>query len=71
MGKCYLEAIILNWSDQVIPSIKQFQVIQHKFLLQPEEINEIYVDIKKDLRMNINVYNRPINKAHFQILEYD
>ena len=53
------------------PSIKQFQVIQHEVLLQTEEISDIYVGIKKDLQMNINVYNRPINKAHFQILEYD
>ena len=35
------------------PNIKQFQVIQWKVLLPPEEINDTYME----LQMNINIYN--------------
>ena len=39
------------------PSIKQFQVIQCEVPLRPDEISDTYIDINKELQMNINVYN--------------
>ena len=38
-------------------SIKQFQVIQCEVPLPPDEINDTYIDINKELQMNINVYS--------------
>ena len=45
--------------------IKQFQVSQSEVLFPPDEINDTYLDINKDLQMNISVYNELINKAQF------
>ena len=39
------------------PSIKQSQVIQCEVPLPPDEINDTYIDINKELQMNINVYS--------------
>ena len=47
------------------PNIRQFQVIQRDVLLPPDEINDTYVDINKNLQMKVNVYNGLINKAQF------
>ena len=38
-------------------SIKQFQVIQCEVPLPPDEINDTYIDINKELQMNLNVYS--------------
>ena len=56
----YLKLVRLHNS-----SIKQFQVIQQEVLLPPDKKSNTYVDINKDLQMNIRVNNGLINKAHF------
>ena len=53
--------ISFNWRDcseiSRNPSIKQFQVVQCKFLFPPDEISDTFPEINKEWQININLYN--------------
>ena len=65
IGEMFFRGNYLNLVLSGNPSIKQFLVIQREAILSPDETNNTYVDIDKDLQMNINIYNGLINKAQF------
>ena len=65
IGEMFFRGNYLNLVLSDNPSIKQFLVIQREAILSPDETNNTYVDIDKDLQMNINIYNGLINKAQF------
>ena len=44
--------------------VKQFSTLPTRIVITPDEIYDIYVDFKGDLKLDINVYNMLIRKAN-------